>query len=99
MRVCVVLLAGCAPGGVPAHTTQLVITGYYVVGTTENPNDAPYDTGALDLIQTNGTPIESVLSMSNLTITGATWTQFSHTFTTIPSGTVRLRLTSTNDVT
>ena len=84
---------------IPAHTTALVLTGYYTVGTTENPNDAPYDTANVDLLQTNGSPIEAVLAMSNLTNTGATWTQFSHTFTTIPSGTVRLRLTSTNDIT
>lgn len=83
---------------VPAGTTQLVITGYYVVGTNETGTTI-YDTGALDLLQTNGTPIENVLSLNNTTNTGAVWTSFSHTFTQIPAGqTVRLRITSTNDI-
>ena len=85
---------------VPAGTTQLVLSGYYVVGTNENPNDAPYDTASVDLLQTNGTPIENVLSLSNLTITGSTYAQFSYTFTSNVAGqTVRLRFTSTNDIT
>ena len=44
---------------VPAGTTQLVLTGYYVVGTNETTT-ASYDTGVVDLLQTNGTPIENV---------------------------------------
>jgi hypothetical protein len=84
---------------VPAGTTQLVLTGYYAIGTTEDPNDAVYDTESFDLIQTNGTPIENIQSVSNLTITGNAWVAFSHTFTSIPAGqTVRLRITSTNDI-
>jgi hypothetical protein len=84
---------------VPAGTTQLVLTGYYEVGTTESPNDAVYDTLTVDLIQTNGTPIENVLSLSNLT-SAPSYTLFSHAFTANVAGqTVRLRITSTNDIT
>ncbi len=84
---------------VPANTTSLVVTYYYVVGTTENPNDYPYDTASVDLIQTNGTPIENAQSLSNQT-SAAAWTAYSHTFTHNVSGqTVRLRFTSTNDIT
>lgn len=85
---------------VPAGTTQLVLTGYYVVGTNETTTTAANDTGHVDLLQTNGVPIENVLSLSNLTVTGSSWLLFTHTFTTIPAGqTVRLRITSTNNQT
>jgi len=84
---------------VPANTTQLVLTGYYVVGTTETGTTV-YDTGAVDLLQTNGTPIENVMSLNNVTTTAAAWQTFSHTFTHNVSGqTVRFRITSTNDIT
>jgi len=84
---------------IPPGTTQLVLTGYYVVGTNETGSTI-YDTGSLALLQTNGTPIESVLSLNNTTNTGSVWTSFSHTFAGNLSGqTVRLRMTSTNDVT
>jgi len=83
---------------IPAGTTALVITGYYVVGTNETGSTI-YDTGSLDLLQTNGTPIENVLSLNNTTNTGSVWTSFSHTFTHNVAGqTVRVRITSTNDV-
>jgi hypothetical protein len=83
---------------VPAGTTQLVLTGYYVVGTAETVTTVN-DTGSVDLLQTNGTPIENVMSLSNLTPTAAAWQPFSHTFTANVSGqTVRLRFTSTNSV-
>jgi hypothetical protein len=83
---------------VPANTTQLVITGYHVVGTTETTTTTAYDTSTVAVTQTNGTPIETVLSLSNLTNTGTAWLAFSHTFATNLSGqTVRLRFTSTND--
>ena len=83
---------------IPAGTTKLVLTGYYTVGTNENPNDAVYDTASVDLIQTNGTPIENALQLSNLTNTGATYAQFTYTFTSNLAGqTVRFRITSTNN--
>jgi hypothetical protein len=83
---------------VPANTTSLVITGYYVVGTQETTTTSVYDTGSLALVQTNGTPIEGVVSLTNLTNTGTTWTAINHTFGGNLSGqTVRLRVTSSND--
>jgi hypothetical protein len=83
---------------VPAHTTQLVLTGYYAVATGETGTTV-FDTGNLDLIQTNGTPIEAVLALTNAT-SAASFTALSHTFSTDVSGqTVRLRFTTTNDIT
>jgi hypothetical protein len=85
---------------VPANTTQLVLTGYYLVGTQETTTTTVYDTGSVDLTQTSGTPIENVMSPTNLTNTGSSWVAFSHTFAANLSGqTVRLRITSTNDIT
>ena len=82
---------------IPMGTTQLTITGQYDVRTSETGTTA-YDTAALALTQTNGTPIESVLTASNLTPKTA-WTLFNKTFTSNLAGqTVRLRMTSTNDV-
>jgi hypothetical protein len=84
---------------IPANTTVLAITGFFVVGTTETAGTGIFDTGTLDLIQTNGTPIENVMSLNNTTTT-ADWTAFNHTFAASLSGqTVRLRATSTNDIT
>jgi hypothetical protein len=84
---------------VPAGTTQLVLTGYYLVATEETTTTAVYDHASVDLTQTNGTPIENVMAPTNLTPTAAAWTAFSHTFTAGVAGqTVRLRFTSTNDV-
>jgi hypothetical protein len=83
---------------VPAGTTQLVLTGYYAVATSETGSTV-YDTGSVDLIDTSGTPIEPIASLTNATI-ASSWTQLSHTFTTDVSGqTVRLRFTTTNDST
>jgi hypothetical protein len=84
---------------VPANTTQLVLTGYYVVGTTESGTTV-YDTASVDLLQTNGTPIENVMTLNNVTTTPAAWQPFTHTFThNVSSQTVRFRITSTNDIT
>jgi hypothetical protein len=81
---------------VPAGTTQLRLTGYYAVGTQETGTSV-YDTAQLGLTQTDGTPIETVLSLSNTT-PASTWTPIDYTFTANLSGqTVRLRMTSTND--
>jgi hypothetical protein len=84
---------------VPANTTQLVLTGYYIVGTTETGTTV-YDRASVDLQQTNGTPIENVMSLNNTTTTPAAWQLFTHTFTAnVSAQTVRLRFTSTNDIT
>ena len=82
---------------VPPNTTSLVLTGFFIVATNDFP-DEPYDTADVALLQTNGTPIEDVMALSNQSAGSTDWAPFSHTFTTIPSGqTVRLRFTSTND--
>ncbi|HUJ60593.1 MAG TPA: hypothetical protein VLX92_18960 [Kofleriaceae bacterium] len=84
---------------VPAGTTDLVITGFRAVGTDETTTTTVYDTGSLDLTRTDGSPIENVLALSNLTATGGTFVAFSHTFTADVAGqTVRLRMTTTNDI-
>lgn len=83
---------------VPAGTTQLVLTGYYEVRTDESATAiTAYDTASIALTQTNGTPIQVVRAVSNLTPTTA-WTAFSHTFTQPVAGqTVQVRMTSSND--
>lgn len=82
---------------IPMGTTQLTLTGQYDVRTSETLTTA-VDTAALVLTQTNGTPIETVLTASNLTPKTA-WTPFSKTFTSNLAGqTVRVRMTSTNDI-
>src|SRR5262249_42697796 len=70
---------------VPANTSQLVIGGFYLVGTAETGSFA-YDTGSLDLVQTNGTPIENVMSLSNLTTTGSSYQPFVYGFSADVSG-------------
>ena len=82
---------------IPANTTTVTITGYYLVGTNETTTTTIKDRFTLDVIQTNGTPIENVIALNNLT-NAATFTAFSKTLTTNVAGqTIRLRATSTND--
>lgn len=82
---------------IPAGTSSLVLTFQYDVRTGETEATA-YDRANVDLIKTDGTPLESVLALSNLTPKTA-WTPLSKTFTGNYSGqTVRLRFTSTNDI-
>ena len=82
---------------VPANTTQLRFTGEYDVRTMETASFA-YDTAQVALTQTNGTPLMVIKNLSNLTTT-AQWTAIDMATTQGYSGqTVRLRLTSTNDV-
>ncbi len=84
---------------VPAGTTKLELTGYYAVATSETAGSGVYDTANVDLIQTSGTPIEAVLATDNES-TATAWTGFDHVFTANVSGqTVRLRFTTTNDIT
>jgi hypothetical protein len=82
---------------VPAGTTQLKLTGQYEVRTLETDN-LIYDRAQIALVETNGTPIETAKSLTNLSKTTA-WTAISFTFASPQAGkTVRLRLTTTNDV-
>jgi hypothetical protein len=82
---------------IPAGATNVVVTGYYIVGTTEPATTTAFDTFKIDLVQTNGTLIENVISLSNLT-SASTFTQFSKAITANVAGqTIRLRGTSIND--
>ncbi len=84
---------------VPTGTTKLELTFYYASGTNETDLTFPYDTSDLALLQTDGTLIEDVLSQSS-EVTVGTWTHVDHVFTALPAGqTVRLQMTSTNDIT
>ncbi len=82
---------------VPAGTTKLKLTGYYEVRTSET-DTLVYDRANVTLVETNGTPIEAVKALTNLTKT-TSWTAINHTFAAPQAGkTVRIRITSTNDV-
>ncbi len=84
---------------VPAGTTKLELTFYYASGTQETDLSYPYDTSDLALLKTDGTLIEDVLSQSS-EVTVGTWTHVDHVFTALSAGqTVRLQITSTNDIT
>jgi hypothetical protein len=83
---------------VPAGTTQLVLTMWYAVATAET-DPGIYDQASVGLVKTDGTSIESILAVDN-TSPATAWTQLSHTVTANVVGqTVRLRFTSTNDIT
>lgn len=82
---------------IPAGTTALHLTGKYAVGTEETTSSTVYDTAQLAITQTNGTPIQTLLSLSNLSKTGG-WVAFDQSVSSNLSGqTVRVRVTSTND--
>ena len=77
--------------------TNVVVSGYYLVGTNEPATTTAYDTFSIDLVQTNGTVIENIIQLSNLTSASA-FTAFSKNITANVAGqTVRLRMTSVND--
>jgi hypothetical protein len=58
-----------------------------------------FDTFTLDVLETNGTLIENVMTLNN-TQPSATYLTFSKSLTSNLAGkTVRLRATSTNDIT
>jgi hypothetical protein len=82
---------------IPMNTTALRLTGQYAVGTVEVEGVA-YDTAQLAITQTDGTPIQVIQSLDNLT-PAAAWTAIDTTITSNLSGqTVRVRVTSTNDI-
>jgi hypothetical protein len=82
---------------IPASTTQVVITGFYLVGSNDSTTTV-FDTFRLDVLQPNGTPIETVLQLDNKTVATA-FTAFTKTLTANVAGqTIRLRATSTNDI-
>ncbi len=80
----------------PADATGFIVSGQSAVGTTD-VTTAVFDTFSLDITETNGTPIENILVLSNMSPTGA-WAPFSKTLSSNLAGrTVRIRATSTND--
>ena len=86
---------------VPANATMIVVSGFFATGTQESGGTV-FDTFSLDITQTNGTPIESILTLDN-TVVQNTFAQFSHTVSAgglaqMVGKTVRLRGTSTNDI-
>jgi len=83
---------------VPAGTTQLQLTGSYMVLTAETGTTAK-DKATVELRTTAGTKIESVLALDNRS-TATSWTPLDHTFATASAGqTVRLYFSSTNNTT
>jgi hypothetical protein len=80
----------------PADATNFVVSGFFLVGTNESGSTV-FDTFSIDVTETNGTPIENVLTATNATVADA-FTPFSKTLTSNLAGrTVRLRLISIND--
>jgi hypothetical protein len=85
---------------VPASATQIVVTGLAAGGTTDVPN-VVFDSFSLDITETNGFPLENVMTMNNTNVVGA-FAAFSKTISAaglaqMVGKTVRLRATSTND--
>lgn len=79
---------------ITAGTTSLVLTGSYVVATSDGLG---LDTGHVMLVSTTNTPLEAALDVDD-TGGASTWTPFSKTFGDAHAGeTVRLRVTTTGD--
>jgi hypothetical protein len=80
----------------PADATNFIVSGMYLVGSNDDPSSV-FDTFRIDVVETNGTLIESVLAIDNTTVAD-TFTPFSKTLATNLAGrTVRLRMVSVND--
>ena len=83
---------------VPAGATKLTFAGVYEVRTTETGTTAN-DTSTIEIDDTSGTMIESVLAIDN-TSAGTTWVPFTHTTTTAVAGkTLRIHFASSNNAT
>jgi hypothetical protein len=86
---------------IPPLTTQLVLTGFRDVKSSETTTSTMYDTAVLSVRQTSGAVIANILSLSNLDKSAgntAVWTPINHTFAQNLSGqTVRIHITSSND--
>jgi hypothetical protein len=85
---------------IPAGTTALTLTGYYIVNSAEEP-DFPYDTATLGLTQLDGTQITPQLSLSNEDDDGTqSYHGFSLNYTNaagLAGTSVTMRITTTND--
>jgi len=83
---------------IPANATNVTLTGYVGVGTTEA--GGVWDTAQVGLIDpASSAGIEVALSLDNNTDTGGGFVTFNHSFSVagIAGKTVRLRFTSTSD--
>ena len=81
---------------IPPNTTHLDVSGFYQVRSAENALFV-YDTSTIDLWDSSGTVLDSVLALDN-TMPTTGWKAFHHTFGADLSGqTVRLRLASASD--
>jgi hypothetical protein len=81
---------------IPVGTTQLTVRGQYAVATDEIGSTV-YDTCNVELLNSSGGLIQSVMALSNVTTT-ATWTAFQLTFTSPQAGqTVRLNFRAASD--
>lgn len=81
----------------PADATNFVVSGMQAVGTTDSTTSV-FDRFTIDVLETNGVLIENVMTLNNTQV-NANFTAFSKTLTSNLAGrTVRLRLTSTNDI-
>lgn len=88
---------------IPAGTTALTLSGYWLVGTQDSTTIA-YDFSHVGLAQANAgeATIESALTLSNVNQSGtSTYNAFSHSFnvTGLAGTTVRFKLDSQSDVT
>jgi hypothetical protein len=85
---------------IPAGSTALTLTGYYIVNSAEEP-DFPYDNATLGLTQLDGTQITPQLALDNTMDDGTqSYHGFSLNYTNAASlaGTsVTMRITTTND--
>ncbi len=82
---------------IPAGTTQLTLRGQYAVSTSETGTSV-YDTCNVELRNTSGGLLQSVMALSNRTTTTG-WTAFQLTFSSPHAGqTVRLHFRSSSDI-
>ncbi len=81
----------------PADATTFEVSGLQAVGGIESTT-VVFDTFTLDVLETNGTLIENVMTLNN-TQPNAAFTAFTKTLSSNLAGrTVRLRATSRNDI-
>jgi hypothetical protein len=83
---------------IPANATALQITGFYAVRTNETGATA-YDTSNVEIVTTGGMVLETILATQNKNVG---WTALDKTITNLAAmkgQTVRLRMTSTSDLT
>ncbi len=82
---------------IPAGTTSLKLTGQWDMLTYET-DPGVFDDAHLSLVKVDGTPIESVVDITNETFSVG-WNAIDHTFAAPHAGeTVRVRMISTNDI-